>query len=278
MAIIVKPLSPALGAEVLGLDLRDELDAGTRAALSEAWHRYQVLCFPGQKIAASDQIRFCGLFGDARTDYRLPPSVGRRRPAAAGAMLVSNIRHDGEAIGSLPDGGIEFHADGAHKDVPYMATSLYAIKVPTRGGETLFADMYAPFAALPAGMQDRLRGLRVHFIYQLDATTRDQTDPADDTNNAATHDLVQRHPGSGREALYLNRLMARWIEGMDRAESDDLLAELLELVERPEYVYAHRWQPGDLLLWDNRCVNHARATFPGDQDRLLRRYTIGARE
>ena len=148
MAIIVKPLSPALGAEVLGLDLRDELDAGTRAALSEAWHRYQVLCFPGQKIAASDQIRFCGLFGDARTDYRLPPSVGRRRPAAAGAMLVSNIRHDGEAIGSLPDGGIEFHADGAHKDVPYMATSLYAIKVPTRGGETLFADMYGPLRRL----------------------------------------------------------------------------------------------------------------------------------
>ncbi len=274
MAITFKPLSAALGAEVLGLDLRDEIDAETSATLVDAWHRYQVLCFPGQKIAASDQIRFCGLFGDANAERRLPASVSRRRPGAARVMLVSNIRHDGEAIGSLPDGGVEFHADGAHHDVPYMATSLYAIKVPSSGGETLFADMYAPFASLPAEKQDRLRGLRVHFIYTLDASSRESPNPKDVITNRASHDLVWRHPETGRESLYLGRLMTQWIEGMDRAESDALIAELLELVERPEYVYAHRWTPGDLVLWDNRCVNHARATFPEDQDRLLRRYTI----
>ncbi len=274
MAITVKPLSQALGAEVTGLDLRGELDAATAATLVEAWHRHQVLCFPGQNIAASDQIRFCGMFGNANAERRLPASVSRRRPGAARVMLVTNIRKDGEVIGSLPDGGLEFHADGAHHDVPYMATSLYAIKVPSHGGETLFADMYAPFATLGAQMQDRLRGLQVHFIYTLDATSRASPNPDDVITNRASHDLVQRHPETGREALYLGRLMARWIEGMDRPESDALIAELLELVERPEYVYAHHWTPGDLLLWDNRCVNHARTTFPEDQDRLLRRYTI----
>lgn len=274
MAITVKPLSQALGAEVTGLDLRDEIDSAAQAILVEAWHRHQVLCFPGQKIAASDQIRFCGLFGDANAESRLPASVSRRRPGAARAMLVTNIRKDGEVIGSLPDGGLEFHADGAHHDVPYMATSLYAIKVPSRGGETMFADMYAPFATLAAPMQDKLRALRIHFIYTLDATSRQTPDPDDVITNRASHDLVQRHPHTGREALYLGRLMARWIEGMDRPESDALIAELLDLVERPEFIYAHHWTPGDLLLWDNRCVNHARATFPRDEDRLLRRYTI----
>lgn len=271
MTITFNPLSPALGAEVTGIDLRDELDPDSVTTIRDGWYRYQVLCFPGQKITPSDQIRFCNLFGKANGEFRKPRGNSPDRSKTAGVMLVSNIRKDGVPIGSLPDGDMQFHSDGAHKDVPYMATSLFAIKVPSKGGETLFADMYAPFDALAAEMQDRLRGLRAHFIYQIDSTYREG---AGGGINEATHAMVQRHPGTGREALYLNRLMTRWIEGMGRVESDALLDELLELIERPEYVYAHRWKPGDLLLWDNRCVNHGRADFAETETRLLRRYTI----
>lgn len=273
LTIDIVPLSPVLGAAVHGVDLRQPIDDDLGRTLREAFTRHAILCVKDQKISPADQVRFAMLFGAPDAAYR--PRSGDSAEAARqrGVMLVSNIRKDGVPIGSLPDGEMQFHSDGAHREKPYRATTLFAIKIPSRGGETLFANLYRAYETLPDAQKRRLDGLMVRNIYSYDSVSREAVDENDPKNSVATHPLVRLHPDSGRKSLYLSRLMSRYIVGMDRAESDALLAELFDHAERPEFVYAHRWTPGDLVIWDNRCVNHARNDFPAEP-RLLRRYTV----
>ncbi len=274
-ALDISPLSPVVGAAVHGLDLRRAIDDRTAEHLREAFARHAVLCVHGQQITASEHARFVAVFGPVDTGYRVRSGARSDEVRKRGVMLVSNIRKDGKPIGSLPDGEMQFHSDGAHRDVPYMATSLHAVRIPSRGGDTLFANLAAAYEALDEETRDRIASLRVRNMYGYDDTFRDETmDENDPNSSSATHDLVRTHPESGRKALYLNRLMTRHVIGMDRDESDALLARLFDHAERPEFVYAHKWAVGDVLIWDNRCLNHARTDFPRDEDRLLRRYTI----
>lgn len=273
MAVTVTPLSDALGARVHGIDLREPIKGRALAALRGAFQDHHVVCLPGQKISAANQIDFCGLFGKADSDYKLPASQSET-DYRKGVMLVSNVRKDGEPIGNLPDGDMQFHSDGSHRDRPYLATTLYAIRVPSRGGDTLFANLHAAYDALDGETKGHLEGLRIHNAYILDATSRDEEARPGSIRHEAEHPLVLVHPDTGRKALYINRLMSRRIVGLPREEGDELLGRLLDHVERPEFIYAHKWTPGDFLMWDNRSVNHARTDFPGDEVRLLRRYTI----
>lgn len=271
----VTPLSPVVGARIDGIDWRQPVSDATAQAVNDAFMRYCVLCFPDQKISADDQLRFAKLFGAVDGEYRKPPSENVQDSIQKrGMMLVTNIRKDGKAIGFLPDGEMMFHSDGAHRKVPYRATTLYAIKIPTHGGETLFANLQAAYDTLPEATKQRIADLETRVVYNYDSTSRDDVDENTPNVGVATHRLVKVHPGSGRKSLYLSRLMTRYIVGMDRAESDKLLNELFDHAEKQEFVYAHRWAVGDLLIWDNRAVNHARADFPADQVRLLRRYTV----
>lgn len=272
MAFTVTPLSAALGARIDGLDLRALPEGADLAAVRQAFIDHQVICFPGQKISAANQIDFCSLFGAADSDYKTLPQ--QNDDYRKGVMLVSNVRKDGVPIGNLPDGEMQFHSDGAHRSSPYLATTLYAIRVPSRGGDTLFANLYAAYEALDAETRGRIEGLRVHNAYVLDATSRDEKARPGGILREAEHPLVRVHPDSGRKALYVNRLMSRYIVGLDEAEGAALLEKLLDHVERPEFIYAHHWTQGDFVMWDNRCVNHARTDFPADEVRLLRRYTI----
>ncbi len=272
MAVTVTPLSGALGARIEGLNLRHLPHGDDLAALRRAFLDYQMVVFPGQKISAGDQIAFCELFGAADSDYKAPPQ--ENDDYRKGVMLVSNVRKNGVPIGNLPDGDMQFHSDGAHRDSPYLATTLYAIRVPSEGGDTLFANLYAAYDALDDATKARIEGLRVHNAYILDATSRDEEAREGGTLREAEHPLVRRHSETGRKALYVNRLMSRYIVGLDEAERARLLDELIDQVERPEFIYAHKWTEGDFLMWDNRCVNHARTDFPAEETRLLRRYTI----
>jgi taurine dioxygenase len=273
LALDIQPMSPALGAVIRGVDWREDVDEATAKAVHDAFVRYHVLCFPGQKITPQDQVRFAGIFGPP--DARFRPRSGESLEAARarGVMLVSNIRKDGVPIGSLPDGEMMFHSDGSHRDPPYRATTLFAIKIPSRGGETLFANLEAAYDALDDAMKARLDGLRARHIYNYDQVDRAGTDEDDPDTSRAAHPLVRTHPDSGRKSLYLSRLMTRSIEGMDRADSDALLNTLFDHIEKPEFIHAHSWTPGDLVIWDNRCTNHARNDFPAEP-RLLRRYTV----
>ncbi|MGB0629641.1 MAG: TauD/TfdA dioxygenase family protein [Alphaproteobacteria bacterium] len=273
--IDIHALSDVVGAMVEGIDLTRPVDDTTADLLRETFYEKSILCIRGQQLSATDQIRFGDLFGPVDSGFRVRSGYGGDGTRNRGVMLVSNIRKDGEPIGSLPDGEMQFHSDGAHRETPYAATTLYAIKLPSRGGDTLFANLARAYDALDDDTKNRIDGLQVRNLYGYDDTFREETTHESEPNtSAATHDLVKTHPVTGRKSLYLSRLMTRHVVGMDRTESDDLLNMLFDHAERPEFVYAHKWQVRDLLIWDNRCLNHARTDFPATEERLLRRLTI----
>ena len=264
----VRPLSPALGAEILGVDLRDPIDEALKRKLRDAWHRHLVLLLRDQTLDEDTQVRFAETFGTlART------TSGRAFSAKhPSAMLVSNIRDDGKPIGALPDGEMHFHTDQCHQATPAKATLLYALEVPSKGGNTLFANAYTAYETLPEDIRQRIAGRRALNAYTSDTMLRSAN--YDDAKSSYWHPTVRTHPATGRKALYVNRLMTREIEGLPREESDSILQRLFDHQEQPKFVYEHVWRVGDILMWDNRCTLHARTDFSAGERRLLRRVTV----
>jgi len=264
-----EPLSAALGAEIVGIDLRRQMDDRTFAQVLDTWHQNLVILLRDQELSEEDQVRFAERFG--------PPAVihtrqfVRNHPAV---MLISNIREDGKPIGALPDGEMHFHTDQCHQERPAMASMLYAIGVPSVCGNTLFANCYMAYETLPAEIKRRIDGRKALNAYDYDsAATRRGTRLAPGVPSYV-HPVVRTHPATGRKALYVNRLMTVRIEGIPANESEELLQFLFDHQERPEFIYEHVWRVGDLVMWDNRCALHARTDFSADERRLLRRVTI----
>jgi alpha-ketoglutarate-dependent taurine dioxygenase len=265
----VRPLSPAIGAEILGVDLRQDIDDALAANILAAWHRHLVILLRGQSLTEEDQVRFAERFGPPAKIHT--EQFVQRHPAV---MLISNIREDGKPIGALPDGEMQFHTDQCHQERPAMASMLYAIEVPSTGGNTLFANGYLAYETLPAEIKIKIEGRKAlnAYDYATGATIRGAEVPAGAP--AYAHPIVRTHPATGRKALYVNRLMTRRIEGLPAHESERLLNVLFDHQEQPQFIYEHVWRPGDLLIWDNRCTLHARTDFSVEKRRLLRRVTI----
>jgi taurine dioxygenase len=267
------PLSPALGAEILDVDTSRVLDAATIAAIRSAWLAHGVLLFRGQQLDDLEQVRFGEYFGELH--HRLHDyESGRAHP---GIMYVTNERKDGKYVGALPDGEMYFHSDMCYLEVPCMGSILYAIDVPSQGGDTLFANMYRAYEALPDEWKQRIEGLRAINSYEPGssdyALTRMQHARSP---SARWHEqpVVRTHPETGRKALYVNRLMTESIVGVSPEESERILTYLFAHEEQPSFVYEHRWASGDLVMWDNRCTLHARRDFSSRELRKLRRVTI----
>jgi taurine dioxygenase len=264
-----RPLSPAIGAEILGVDLREEMSDSLFTQIQDIWHQNLVILLRDQKLTEEDQVRFAERFGPLSTIHT--KQFVRSHPAV---MLISNIREDGKQIGALPDGEMQFHSDQCHQERPATGSLLYAIEIPSKGGDTLFANAYKAYETLPDSVKKRIEGRKAVNAYDYDsAATKRGGDVASDAPSYA-HPVVRTHPATGRKSLYVNRLMTRRIEGLPPEESDELLNILFDQLERPEFIYAHVWRPGDILMWDNRCTLHARTDFSAEERRLLRRVTI----
>lgn len=269
----VVPLSGAIGAEIRGVDPRTPLDAETVRELRAAWREHVVLLIraPGMDLGA--QAAFAAAFGEVGRHSR--PAGIRNEPAEVGpnVMLVSNIRENGKPIGSIPDGEMMFHSDTPYVERPHKATVLHAVEIPSRGGDTLFSNGYKAAETLPAGVKRRLAGRRAMHVFEYGATVKSKRFDRSAAPHFA-HPVFRRHPETGRSALYVSELMTEEIVGLPERESRELLEFLFAHQRRPEFVHRHAWRPGDLLLWDNRCSVHARADFPKEERRLLRRLTI----
>jgi taurine dioxygenase len=269
----VVPLSRHIGAEIRGADLRISLDPDTVHEVYQAWLDHLVLLFRGQDLTQQDLLRVTEYFGETAPLTRpakfFPKGYARLLP---NIMMISNIRENGETIGALPDGEMNFHHDQIHADVPHKGTLLYSLEVPSHGGDTLFASGYAAYETLDPALKSKLAGRRAFHHYNYGATTRGAAGVG--ASNEAAHPVFRTHEETGRKAVYVNRLMTVRIEGIPQAESEGLLEALLDHAEKPEFVYRHGWRVGDLLLWDNRCSMHARDDFPSDQRRLMLRTTV----
>jgi taurine dioxygenase len=271
----VLPLSAALGAEVCGIDLREQQEPATMRAIACAFDKHVVLVFRDQNLSEADQLRSAGYFGKVAVRKRPLSGAGPGGSYDTPFMMVTNIIEDGKPIGAFGDGEMWFHHDTSYYPEPHRATLLYSMQITSSGGETSFANMYRAYENIPRGLRDKLEGRKVLQIHDYKRTQRLDLD-AIDVSKIRHHEqpIFITHPATGRKALYTSRLMSARIEGLSAKESDEILEELFEISEDPSIVYEHNWRLGDLVIWDNWCSIHARKDFPRNEPRLMRRLTI----
>jgi taurine dioxygenase len=267
-------LSQHIGAEIRGIDLRDQPDEETIRAINRAWLDHLVLIFPDQHLSQEDLVRVTSYFGEQAAHSRppkfFPKGYSKMLP---GVMLISNIRENGEPIGALPDGEMMFHHDMIHTEVPSKATLLYSVEIPSAGGNTLFASGYAAYDTLDPAIRNRLEGRRAIHHYNYGSTQKGDS-RGTEAYGECIHPVFRTHEDTGRKAVYVNRLMTVGIVEMPQQESEPLLNAVFGHAEKREFVYEHVWRVGDLLLWDNRCSSHARTDFPSSERRLMLRTTV----
>ena len=275
-SITVTPLHPVIGAEIGGVDLSRPLDDTTVREIELAWHDNAVLLFRDQDITGDDQLRLASHFGPIAE--RVIPPAGASRPSGpewTDVMLVTDhVDADGEPLGSLGHGEMWFHSDKCYRERPHRASFLYGIDIPSDGGHTRFASLYAAYENMGDDLKRRLDGATVMQGYDYGTTERVDLDVDLDNILHCRQPMIVTNPGSGRKALYIARLNTMWIDGMARDESSAILDRLFDLTEDPAITYEHVWRPGDLMMWDNLACLHARTDWPADQTRMLRRCTV----
>jgi alpha-ketoglutarate-dependent taurine dioxygenase len=268
MAAEFKPLHGNFFAEVGGVDPQLDVDDATFDAIEAAWYRHSILLFRNLALTPERQIAFTRRFGPLHVmvplDYNLEgyPEV----------FVVGNDNEQGKPVG-LRRAGMGFHTDGEDKVIPNAGSFLYAVQVPPEEGDTLFADLYAAYEALPEQIRRRIAGRRARYSrIDLHETHYPHLPPLTDQQKRERpdvwHPLARLHPKSGRIALYIGR-WACDIEGIPQAEGRELIGQLQQIAQQPRHIYRHRWRAGDAVLWDNRCTQHCATGF--DEAKYVRR-------
>lgn len=263
------PLSPAIGAEIRGLDLADAPTGAAGAALRELFNRHHVLVFRGQDLTPAQQLAFAETVGEPDT-YPFVDGIDGY-PVITPVLKLPHER--------VNFGGV-WHSDTAYLERPPMATLLLARELPPVGGDTLFASQVAAYAALSDGLKATLDGLRaVNASAKADiARTRthriDERSEAGDKTYETLHPVVRTHPETGAKALFVNRAHTVRFEGMTEDESAPLLSTLFDHQVRPEFCCRVRWRPGTLVLWDNRACQHYPLNDYHGHRRELHRITL----
>ncbi len=270
------PTGAALGAEVRVGDLRMLDDAGFAHILA-AWRAHSVLLLRDHTLSDHELIAFSRRFGDL--DWAPVQENGRRFVDGLPEIyIVSNVKVNGEAIGSLGDGEAVWHTDMSYLDVPPKASMLYALEIPPHGGNTSFCCMYSIYQALPCALKARIEGLKIKHdgTYNSGGYVRQGVTVSDDPrlSPGALHPLVCTHPDTGRRLLYLGRRRNAYLAGLDPVASEALLDELWSYVPRRQFCWEHVWRVGDLVLWDNRCTMHRRDAFDPQARRIMHRTQI----
>jgi taurine dioxygenase len=274
--IQVRRLGRQIGAEILGVDVRKIDDAGF-AQIYRAWLDANVVVVPGQELEIEDFLRYSRRFGvvvphpsksTRHPDYPEITQLGVNKFDAAGKLDMAIYRRGAEG----------WHTDGAYDEEPFKATQLYALAVPSRGGNTLFASMYAAYDGLPQRLKDRLERRIGVFTYGGRRKAMALLNEEDRDWKPVFHPIVRTHPETGRKGLYFDPGKILRIEGLEPAESDALIDELTERMIQPDGEYHHQWRKGDIVIWDNRCSYHkAAGDYPPEEDRIHWRVSIKER-
>lgn len=274
MMLEVRPLSPAIGAEIRGVDPAGEIDQQTFAGIRRAWLEHCIVLFRGVRFTPERQIAFTRRFGPLHVMTPLSLNLDNHPEI----FVVSNRVRDGKPVG-LKRAGWGWHSDGEDKLIPNAGSFLYAIEVTPGQGDTQFANMYRALDALPRALRERIEGRRGRFSrIDLHLVNYPNLNPLSEQEKRdrpdVYHPLVRVHPESGRKSLYIGR-WATDIEGMDAEEGAGIIRELREFSVREEFVYRHTWRAGDAILWDNRCTQHCALPFDDDCfERHMHRTTL----
>jgi taurine dioxygenase len=272
----IRPLGETTGAEVTGIDLRQPLDAAARAELKAALLERVALVFRDQDLTPPQLAEAVRMFGEFKRE-RYKSEFGI--PESPHVTEVSNKARDRE--GNRVMHGRIWHTDDADEIDPPNYTVLYAVEVPEKGGDTAVLNTRAGYASLPEEMRHQLDTMRVIPLKSAgrarlaDSNKAFIFDAAERYQEGNHHPLVREHPETGENAIYFHAVKTDHIEGLTPEETKEVLRDILDRIERPEFIYRHQWRKGDLLIWDNRCALHqAFFDYPEAATRLLHRVIL----
>lgn len=264
----IRPLPGPLGAEIIDLHLSGPIDDAKRDAILSALNRFKLLVFRNQDLPKEAQLGFTRRFGE------LEPHVNRdfRSAGAPEVHPVNNLDENQRPSRGIKNiGNYSWHTDKSYMARPSLATLLYAVQLPPEGGDTEFADMQAAYDALPEPRKRQLQGLRVVHSWERSRQKSGSKPATEEEKRDAppvVHPLVRTHPVTGRKGLYIGNHTSH-VEGWSVAEGEELLEQLQVFATQEQFIYRHRWRPGDLVMWDNRCLLH-RALPNFEMDRYAR--------
>lgn len=276
-AFEVRPFDAPVGAEIIGLDISKPISDADFALIHRAHLDHHVVVFRDQQVSPADHVAFSRRFGQLEI-HVLHQFQLLHHPEI---LIVSNIKENGEPIG-LGDAGVYWHSDISYKPQPSLGSLLHAQELPEEGGDTLFADQHLAWEALSPALQQRILPLKAEHSYlakyeELRAKNpwRPKLSQAQiDEVAPAVQPVVRTHPETGKKALFVSEHFTTGIVGLPKDEGDALLAELFAHSVKPDFVYRHRWQPHDLVFWDNRSLMHLAAGTPDHLRRRLNRTTV----
>ena len=266
MSIHAKPLAASLGVEVLGLNPQSLSDE-EKSAIKLLFDNHHLVLFRNADLTEDQHLEIVNAVGRISGGDALMKD-GRQ------FTYISNIHTDGR----LPNGELFYHSDHMFLETPLKGISLYSIEAPNVGGETRFFNAAAAYQALPKDLKERIQGVSARHVYDYSANRGDQRPDASqlsENTDTYVHPLVWHHPESGTPLLFISRLFTTEIVELEKAESDTLLDELFAYVDSRGDDYVHKWAAGDLIIWDNLHLQHARNDFPDGERRALRRVPIG---
>lgn len=271
--IEIRKLGDEIGAEIRGVDVKS-MDEATWSRIYRTWLDHNVICVRDQSLDIHEFLAYSRRFGTVTPH----PSKSTRHPEVPEITLlgVNKFGADGKLnMAIYRRGGASFHTDGAYDAVPFKATQLYALAIPSRGGDTHFASMYAAYDALPARLKTRLAGRLGAYVYGGRERTNSLLNEEDRNAPPVFHPLFRTHGETGRTALYFDPRKILHIEGLEPRESDELIEELTGYMVQPHGCYDHKWVKGDVVIWDNRCSYHkAAGDYPPEEDRIHWRVSI----
>ena len=283
MTLNVRTFDAALGAEVRGVDLSKTLDDETFATIEEAYNEHSVLLFREQSIDEVQHLAFSRRFGDLEV-HVLDQYLHPEHPEI---LIVSNVM-DGDRHVGIYDAGRYWHTDLSYMAVPSRGSLLYAVEVPHDEdgkplGDTLFASTSTAYDALSESMKSRIADLKAEFslanrhakLVAAGDANAELEDRHHDRAPPVVHKIARTHPITGRKSIYVNEGQTARILDLPEDEARDLLEELCTHCTKPEFVYRHKWRPGDLVMWDNIPTQHlAICDYALPQRRYLHRTTL----
>ena len=274
--VSVRPLSPVMGAEIVGLDLARAMTADERALIEDAFNTHMVLCFRDQALTMDELVAFSRSWGPL-TEHTMP---GQLRDGVTEVNIATNKGADGKPSGKHPDlTAMRWHTDRSWRRDPALATILYGVEVPSKGGDTLFVNCAKAYEGLPEETRKRIDPMFAIHSVEYSRKTAPEGPAATEyelRNHPPTaHPIARRHPATGRKALFIG-CHAWKIEGLPESEGRQLLDELLEFATQDAFVYAHKWKAHDLVMWDDRCTLHAATPYDTAKElRTMYRTVVG---
>jgi len=266
---------PGIGAEVAGVNPADGIDDAQFRAIYDAFLKHQVLLFRTGDLPPGRQVEFARHFGEVQI-HVMNQYHSTEHPEL---YRLSNLDEDGNPNGKYPDKGtLVWHTDGSWQRVTGQATIIYAEVAAGEGGETHFCDMYGAYDRLSDAWKQRIAGLRAVHNLDFSRNRRHGEAPMTAEQRAAVppvdHPVVRTHPDTGRKCLFLGD-HAEYIVGMDYDQGRAMIEELNGLAVHDDLTYKHRWKPGEMIVWDNRCLQHRATEYdPATQRRVVRRCTV----